>query len=80
MRIARALLLRDPADRGFMEAYRRRSVVLGRDLICVVGAERFSARALEIADDGALIVFGPRGRETLHWGEVSVRGDFMSGE
>lgn len=78
--IARALLLRDPADRGFMEAYRRRSVVLGREVTCVVGTERFPARALEIADDGALVVLGPNGRETLRWGEVSVRGDFMSGE
>ncbi len=75
-RIARALLRRDVSDRGFMDEYRRRSVVLGKDVTCIVGDRSFTARALAIDDDGALVVLGPNGRETLRWGEVSVRGAF----
>ena len=74
--IARALLQRDPSDENFMEEYRRRSVVLGKEITCCVGERSFPARALEIGDDGALIVLTPGGRETLRWGEVSIRGDF----
>ena len=74
--IARALLQRDVSDRSFMEEYRRRSIVPGKEIDCSIGSRRFSARALEIDDDGALVVLGPNGRETLHWGEVSIRGDF----
>ena len=71
--IARGLLRRDRADRSFLEAYRRRSVVLGREIGCSVGARVFNAKALEIDDSGALVVLGPDGRETLRWGEVSIR-------
>jgi len=74
--IARALLRRDASDRSFMEAYRRASVVLGKEIVCHFGDRSFPARALEIEDDGALTVLGPNGRETLRWGEVSIRGDF----
>ena len=71
--IARGLLRRDREDRSFMDAYRRRSVVLGREITCAVGPRVFSAKALEIDDSGALVVLGPEGRETLRWGEVSIR-------
>ena len=74
--IARALLRRDAADAGFMDEYRRRSVVLGKAITCCVGQRSFDARALEIDDDGGLVVLGPNGCETLRWGEVSIRGDF----
>lgn len=74
--IARALLLRDPSDRGFMDVYRSRSVVLGHELVCTVGERSFSAVALSIGDDGALTVLGPDGLETLRWGEVTIRGKF----
>ena len=74
--IARVLLLRDPSDRSFMDEYRRRSVVLGRELVCTVGEWRFSAVALQIGDDGALTVLGPDGVETLRWGEVTIQGKF----
>ncbi len=74
--IARALLCRDVGDRGFMEEYRSRSVVLGKEITCLVGGRSFRALALGIGDDGALTVLGPDGREVLRWGEVSIRGDF----
>ena len=69
-------MLRQEDDGRMMEAYRQRSVVLGRELVCTAGTRRFSARALEIDDAGGLVVQGPAGRETLRFGEVSVRGDF----
>jgi BirA family biotin operon repressor/biotin-[acetyl-CoA-carboxylase] ligase len=71
--IARGLLRRDVSDRGFLEAYRARSIVLGREISCITGERTFPARALEIDDTGALVVEGPQGRETLRWGEVSIR-------
>ena len=75
--IARALLGREVTDRSFMDAYRSRSVVLGRTVTCTIGERVFSARALEIDDSGGLVVEGPEGRETLRWGEVSIKGDFQ---
>ena len=74
--IARALLLRDADDRRFLDEYRRRSVVLGKEIVYTLGDQSYEARALEIDDDGALVVLGPNGRETLRWGEVSIRGEF----
>ena len=71
--IARALLARDASEHSFMEEYRRRSLVLGRTLACTVGDRSFTARALEIDGAGGLVVAGPEGRETLRWGEVSIR-------
>ena len=72
--IAGGLLRRSPEDRGFMAEYRRRSIVPGRDVICTVGENSFTARALDIDDAGGLVVRRDDGRtETLRWGEVSVR-------
>ena len=67
-------LLANPVDADFMDAYRRRSVVLGRDLTCTMGEISFPARALAIDDAGSLVVRRPDGvTETLRWGEVSIR-------
>ena len=74
--IARGLLARDAGDRAFLVAYRRRSVVLGKQLTCTVGDRVFTAQALEIDDAGGLVVQTETGRETLRWGEVSIKGAF----
>lgn len=59
---------------GFMAEYRARSNVIGRDVIVLRGNERRQAKALDIDDDGSLIVETPDGRrEILHSGEISVR-------
>ena len=71
--IARGVLRRDASDDSFMEEYRRRSIVLGRDVLCTSGERTFTARALMIDDSGGLVVDGPDGLETLRWGEVSIR-------
>lgn len=74
--IAEGLLAADLSDRSFMEEYRQRSVVIGRELECCMGDRSFSARALGIDDDGGLVVLSARGRETLRFGEVKLKGDF----
>ena len=61
-------------DTGYMERYRQRSLVLGRELLCRCGDREFTARALAIDDQGGLVVEGPAGRETLRFGEVIIRG------
>ena len=60
----------------YMQEYRRRSVVLGKDIFCRVGNRSFTAKATEILDDGSLLVIGPDGRECLQFGEVFLGGDF----
>ena len=61
---------------GYMARYRQRSLVLGRELTCRCGDRAFTARALAIDDQGGLVVEGPAGRETLRFGQVSIRGEF----
>ena len=61
---------------GYMERYRQRSLVLGRELLCRCGDREFTARALAIDDQGGLVMEGPAGRETLRFGQVSIRGKF----
>ena len=62
----------EPPPCRFLEESRRRSVVVGRDVLVTKGNETFSARALEIDDEGGLVVETPAGRQTLRSGEVSV--------
>ena len=59
-----------------MEEYRARSCVIGREIIMTdvaAGGAKSMARALEVDDDGGLIVETPDGVRKLHSGEVSVR-------
>jgi len=75
-------LLPGMEDRAFLETYRQRSTVLGKEiLVYPVGnrdAEGLLAQALSIDDDGGLVVrylAGPKfgQTETLSSGEVSIR-------
>ena len=75
--IARGLLRRTSSDGQVLAEYRRRSVVLGKTVKCIVGDREFPAEALEIDDAGALVVRTASGAlKTLRWGEVSIRGEF----
>lgn len=56
-----------------MEHYRERSIVLGKEIICIQGATSFSAKAVSIDEQGGLEIVGPNGAETLFFGEVSIR-------
>ena len=57
----------------FLEESRRRSNVLGRDIFLIRGGERKEAHALDLDDQGRLIVETAEGRETIGYGEVSLR-------
>lgn len=60
-------------DGAFMAESRARSNVIGRQVVVFRGEERFSARAIDIDDQGSLIVETEEGLRTVHSGEVSVR-------
>jgi len=60
---------------GFLDAYRRRSFLLGREIEVLRGNEAIPAVAIAIDDRAGLTVRYADGREeTLSSGEVSVRG------
>ena len=56
-----------------MEEYRRRNLVLGRQVTVVRGQESYPALATAITDEGYLRVSTPDGERVLTSGEVSLR-------
>ncbi|MBQ9534249.1 MAG: biotin--[Clostridia bacterium] len=61
-------------DAGYMEYYRSRSIVLGRDISFLADGRAFSGRALSVDDAGGLLVALPDGGEiTLRSGEITLR-------
>ena len=81
--ISRTLdLMNDLDDRSFIEIYRNRSIVIGKNITVYKGIYKTSpnevpsrpARVLDIDDDGGLLVIYSNGeRETLTSGEISIR-------
>ena len=65
-----SLALTDPTA---MEEYRRRNLVLGRQVTVVRGSETFAAVPESITDEGHLILRTADGVVTLSSGEVSLR-------
>lgn len=61
------------ADGGFMAESRARSNVIGRKIVVIRGNERFSARALDIDDQGGLVIETQNGVQTVRSGEISIR-------
>ena len=57
----------------FLEESRRRSNVIGRDVLVIQGGSQYPARALDIDGQGRLIVRTETGAETLGFGEVSLK-------
>ena len=60
-------------DGAFMAESRRRSNVIGRNVVVLRGDERIPAKALDIDDEGSLVVETADGIVHVHSGEVSVR-------
>ncbi len=60
-------------ERSFIDAYRKYSIIIGREIRCFRGKESFDAVAVDIDADGGLIVDTAEGRKTLSTGEISVR-------
>lgn len=61
------------ASGEFMAESRARSNVIGRRVMVARGEERFTATALDIDEQGGLVVRTEAGVETLRSGEVSIR-------
>ena len=57
----------------FLEESRRRSNVIGRDVLVLRNGEKYPAKALEIDGQGRLVVRTETGTETLGFGEVSLK-------
>ncbi len=63
----------DLEDRTFLEDYRKWSIVIGREVLCIQGQKRRQARVLDIGESGGLIVLYSDGtREELTSGEISI--------
>lgn len=62
---------------GFLsisEDYKKRCVTLSREVAVVINGERTDAYALDITEDGGLLVKTDSGEKILNSGEASVRG------
>jgi len=58
----------------FMDIWRCFSITIGRDIIVFQGENKWQARALDVLDDGRLLVETPDGkRQTILSGEISIR-------
>lgn len=65
-----------PGDGAYLEAYRARSMTLGRAIRYTQGERTLFGRAVEIAPDGALTVESPDGvRHALRSGEIALLPD-----
>ena len=61
--------------RDILARYREDCITLGQEIVLVRGDEKRYGKAVDMDDDGALIVeFAPGHQETINSGEVSVRG------
>lgn len=61
---------------ALMEEYRRRSLVLGREIVYQQDGNTLTGKALEIDDSGRLIIESSSGRSVLRSGEISIIGGF----
>ncbi|WXR60650.1 biotin--[acetyl-CoA-carboxylase] ligase [Peptostreptococcaceae bacterium AGR-M142] len=63
-------------DKKFMDICRKRSNVLGNDIFIIKNNERIKAKAIDLNNDGNLIVLNEDNKEEeLFSGEVSIRKD-----
>lgn len=66
--------LENMKEKTYLLRYRERSMVLGKRILCHEGNEQYPALALDIDEDGGLIVALENGeRRCLHSGEITIR-------
>lgn len=64
----------DPADKSYLQTYREHSLVLGKQIIYWQNDISYTGTALDIDDQGGLVVADADGNTTvLHSGEISLR-------
>lgn len=61
---------------ALMEEYRRRSLVLGRDIVYKQEGQTLTGKALEIDYTGRLVIENSSGRSVLRSGEITIVGGF----
>lgn len=61
------------AARGFLDEYRRRSVLIGRTVNIIKGEESHTAQVLGIDDNAKLVVKDDSGVHALDSGEISIK-------
>ncbi len=61
------------SDRAFMNFYRERSFVIGKDIYYIKNGEKHFATAVDIDDSGRLLAEDENGIKTIDSGEVTVR-------
>lgn len=61
------------ATGAFMPESRARSNVIGRQILVLRGDEQFAAEAVDIDDQGGLVIRTAEGLQTVQSGEISVR-------
>lgn len=66
-------------DGSFISEYKKRSIVLGKEIEVINGSSIIKARAIDIDKIGGLIVEFPDGKQqTLTSGEISIKGAFYN--
>lgn len=60
-------------DKHYLDYYREKSNVIGKNVLVVYGDEKYNAKAIGIDDNAALIVETENGQRTLNSGEVSIK-------
>lgn len=72
--IVNGLLQYEAGNMDYIEEYKKRSLVLGRDIAYYKNNVRFTGRAVDIDESGGLVVSLPEGStETLKSGEISIQ-------
>ena len=66
-------LLGDLGTGRFLEESRRRSNVIGRTVTIIEGEKRYPAKAVDIDDQGRLVIETAEGQTRLNYGEVSLK-------
>ena len=66
-------LLGDLETGHFLEESRRRSNVIGRTVTVIEGEKRYPAKAVDIDDQGRLVIETAEGQTRLNYGEVSLK-------
>ena len=66
-------LIAELPDRTFIEDYRKRSLVLGKEVVFTSKDSQQTGRAVGIDRDGGLIVETPDGTVVLNTGEISLK-------
>ena len=64
----------DPEEHSFMKEYRERSMLIGRKVVYTFGEEMLEAEAVDITEDGAMVLKKPDGEIiTVTSGDCSVK-------